>query len=582
MAVKIDPRVLDWQLTGPDEYMRLVRVAELRDGNGWYDTVIDRSNAPDGNALHWTRPMDILILSGAYVLSSVMGANDALFVSGAAVSPTIALLICFAIAWAFAPLVGKERSVVAAILVLIQPAVLAYTAAGRADHHSLLFLLSVLAAGGTIRLLSARPAPGSAALTGVVYGLAVWASVELMLVVALCQAAVAWGWIRFRHSTARPPFIAASAFLATTLLALSAEHPPDSLFTVELDRLSIPHVAIAAVCCAVWGAAWLMERRRGPDTPARRAMLVAASGIGGMLAVAAVVPGFAADPLSGVDPQVLRIWNARVSESDALAPTDLFHAGNFLYLIGATVPCAIYAAIGAWRQRNDARSLPWMLVVALLVTYFVLSLMYVRMAPFAEIFSVPVLAEMIGRLLNWSRHGPRRTLALLTACSTALLLISGGFVAGGYLMSLSASASHAAAAPQCRISRIASLLNDPAGLGATRLTIAGLPDYGPEILYRTRHAVVGSPYHRNGPGIWDSYRLFAAPKNEESREIIARRGIGLLLICPTRAERQFFTQETGNDNLYTRLTAGRMPPWLAQMPIDPEQTDGFRLFRVIQ
>jgi hypothetical protein len=46
MATKVDPRVLDWELTGPDEYMRLVRMVERRGGTGSYDTVMERSNAP--------------------------------------------------------------------------------------------------------------------------------------------------------------------------------------------------------------------------------------------------------------------------------------------------------------------------------------------------------------------------------------------------------------------------------------------------------------------------------------------------------------------------------------------------------
>ena len=583
MAVKVDPRILDGQLTGPDEYMRLIRVAELRDGGGWYDNVIERSNAPYGDALHWTRPLDVLILSGAYALSSFLSAEDALFVSGAAISPAIALLMCIAAVWAFVPLLGKERSVLAAAILLVQPAVLAYTAAGRADHHGLLFLLSVLAVGGTLRMLRARPAPGQAALAGVVYGLAIWVSVELTLLVALCQAAIAFAWIRFREFEARPRLIAAAAFFATMLLALAAEHPPAAMFTVELDRLSIPHVAAAAVGCAVWGVAWAVWRRgRGVDTPTRRAALIGAAGTIGALAMVAAFPEAAIDPLSAVDPRVLQIWNARVRELDSLIPTDLRHAGNFLYLIGAAAPCLLYAAIAAWRRRSDADSLPWMVMAVLLAAYFLLSLWHIRLAPYAEILSAPVLAEMVGRLLDWGRRHPKPKLALLAACIGASTLIAGGFAASSLLASFSASASHATSGPQCRISRISSVLNEPGGLGATPLTVAGLLDHGPEILYRTRHAVVGTPYHRNAAGIWDSYRLFAAPTETESRAIIARRGIDLLLICPSRAERQFFTQETGTDNLYTRLVDGAVPTWLAQVPTGPGNADGFRLFRVIR
>ena len=126
------------------------------------------------------------------------------------------------------------------------------------------------------------------------------------------------------------------------------------------------------------------------------------------------------------------------------------------------------------------------------------------------------------------------------------------------------------------------MLNDPAGLGAKPLVIGALIDRGPEILYRTRDLVVGTPYHRNGAGIWDSYRLFAAPKNVESRAIINRRGIDLLLICPSSAEKLFFTRQTGKDSLYTRLLDGKTPDWLAQVPIEPDRADGYRLYRVLR
>jgi hypothetical protein len=406
----------------------------------------------------------------------------------------------------------------------------------------------------------------------------------MIFLVALCQAAVALAWIRVKDFGARAPFVAAAAFLGTTVLALAAEHPPAALLAAEIDRLSLPHAVVAALCCAVWGAAWTAERQRHAETPARRAALIGAAGAAGMLVLAAAFPALVAGPFSQVDPRVLRIWDARVGELDTLVPTDLRHAGNFLYLVGAAVPCLVYAWAMAWRRRNDALALPWMLAALLLAGYLLLALRHVRVAPFAEIAAAPVLAEMISRLLDWSRRQVNRTGALLQASAAAFLLTAGGLVAGSHLLSRAAPVADAigAPAPQCRISRVAPVLNDPAGLGATPLTVAALLDHGPEILYRTQHAVVGAPFHRNGAGIWDSYRLFAASEEAESRDIAARRRIGLLLVCPSRAERLFFTQETGRNNLYTRLLDGTVPAWLAPVPMEPQRADGFRLYRVVR
>lgn len=50
LAITVAAPVFDGVLSGPDEYMRLVRVAERRDGTGSYDTVMERSNAPCADA----------------------------------------------------------------------------------------------------------------------------------------------------------------------------------------------------------------------------------------------------------------------------------------------------------------------------------------------------------------------------------------------------------------------------------------------------------------------------------------------------------------------------------------------------
>ena len=584
LAASVASRVFEGRLAGPDEYMRLVRVTELRDGAGWYDSVIERSNAPYGSTMHWTRPLDVLILGGAYALSPFLGAKDALFISGVLISPLLDLLICLAMAWAALPLFDRDRAILAALLVLIQPSVLAYSAAGRADHHTLLFLLFVIALGGTVRLLSPRPTTRGALAAGIAYGMAIWVSVEMTLLVALCQATTAFAWVRFREIKARPQLIAAAAFLATMLLALVLEHPPSALLAVELDQVSLPFAVMALLTCAVWGTARATERRY-PDritTPVRRAILLGAAGGIGVLILLALFPQLLAGPLAGVDPRIMQIWDAHVTENASLLPRNLKMAGKFLLLIGAVGPCLVYVAIVAWRRRNDPDSLPWTFLSILIAVYFALALELVRVAPFAEIASVPVLTVITARLGTWSEHRKNRLFRLLATGATAFLAMFGSVVAGTWLLTISAAASPRHHEPQCRLTHIAPLLNDPAGLGAKPLVIGALIDRGPEILYRTRDLVVGTPYHRNGAGIWDSYRLFAAPKNAESRAIINRRGIDLLLICPSSAEKLFFTRQTGKDSLYTRLLDGKTPDWLAQVPIEPDRADGYRLYRVLR
>ena len=52
--------------------MRRLRAFIARDhlaqtGN-WYDGSLPRSNWPYGEALHWTRPLDVVLLAGTFLL----------------------------------------------------------------------------------------------------------------------------------------------------------------------------------------------------------------------------------------------------------------------------------------------------------------------------------------------------------------------------------------------------------------------------------------------------------------------------------------------------------------------------------
>src|SRR5688500_16202198 len=73
----------------PDEYMRLVRIERLLEPGLWFDGSIPRANAPYGEVLHWTRPLDLLILAGAWPLASLLGEREALELAGVLVSPAL-------------------------------------------------------------------------------------------------------------------------------------------------------------------------------------------------------------------------------------------------------------------------------------------------------------------------------------------------------------------------------------------------------------------------------------------------------------------------------------------------------------
>lgn len=572
--------VFDGALLGPDGYMRLVRIGELLGGTGWYESLIARSNAPYGDALHWTRPMDVIILTVATLASPFTDDAQALFFAGAVTSPIVAFFACIAMAWAARPVLGRDRAILAVIIFLLQPGVLSYTMLGRADHHSLQFVAFILCIGATLRLLSDRRSVRNAVVAGVSYGGALWVSIELLLLVGLCQATLAavWPW-RDRVFT-RNQIILGGTFLATVLVALIIERPITGWFDIEYDRLSIVHVALAAIVTGFWLALYQNGHNRADATLRTRMTVAGIAGVAGLGVFGLFFPDFFAGPFASVDPRILPIWHDQVAELRPLVPTDMKSLGRFLFFIGAGPLCLVFLGIILWRERTHPASLRWAFLTVVLAVYFILSLKHLRFAPFAEIASAWALAEMVGRLMNWSEHVLTGARQFAVKCGATFFIILGALMSGTFVLAVTPDKAIDEKHPECKVANVAGLLNDRTGLGAQPTVVGGLLDYGPEFLYRTAHSVVGAPYHRNGNGIWDSYRLLAATDDAESQAIVKRRDIGIIVICPSVAERHFYLDDEQPDRLYNRLLADNPPDWLTPVPTDPDATSGFRIYTV--
>ena len=65
LAERHDGAYLEGELHDSNSYMRLVRVRNLIEGGDWHDHTIARANAPHGHTLHWSRPLDALLLAGS-------------------------------------------------------------------------------------------------------------------------------------------------------------------------------------------------------------------------------------------------------------------------------------------------------------------------------------------------------------------------------------------------------------------------------------------------------------------------------------------------------------------------------------
>ena len=216
----------DHGLVDTDSYMRVLRILDLYNGAGWYDTMTDRLGAPEGLSLHWTRPVDILILLPA-LLAHGFGVpiDRAVYWVGASFSAVCHILACFAAAWAAKPLWQSPGHRFAAVILLTNAAAFGYGIFGRADHHTLLLLLTALMLGCMLRAAlggsSDRAQRNWAALGGLAAGFGVWISPEMMVPIVPIIATLGLFWLDAPLDRRRMP--AESAVRGSLVEALEYE-----------------------------------------------------------------------------------------------------------------------------------------------------------------------------------------------------------------------------------------------------------------------------------------------------------------------------------------------------------------------
>ena len=566
----------DGDLIGTDPYMRLVRVTELLNGGGWFDSVIERSNAPFGDELHWTRPFDVLLIALAAPFAPFVGFKDALFAAGVVISPLLHLAALFGVIWAVVPLLGNQRARLAAIVAIGQPAIILQVMPGQADHHSLQLLMLVVELGLLIRLFDrgrASDRPRLAAAAGAIAGFGIWVSPEMTVLAGLAVVALGLAWFR-EAITAKALRHFALAMIALIAIALLLERPPSALLDVEYDKISLAHLATAFAVLLVAAAFEWIEAR--PTPPPRRLLLASPAAAAAGAALLLAFPGLVEGPAADVDPRLVPLWLDLVSELQPLFPTTVSEIGWLLVAAGPIIITLPFVLATAWRTRHEPAWAAWAMLALCSVVYFLLALWHVRFMPFAGILIAIVSAEILGRVRDWLQRLRIPLLRRVAWAIAAPLFVVGSMLVGGIVIVSTADVEGAVeAAAVCDLHAAAAAIDDQPG--STNAVVFAHIDFGPELLYRTDAAIVAGPYHRNGRGILDVYDFFSSSDLDQSRRLAEERDTEFVLVCDTPNEAGFFSAGTPGQSLYERLIDDDAPEWLSLAAHGTEE-ERFRLY----
>jgi asparagine N-glycosylation enzyme membrane subunit Stt3 len=577
--------ILDGAFVDPDCYMRLNRVIALSEGASWFDASEPLINPPQGHEQHWTRPLDVLLLVGARLISPFLGFPAALHSWAVAMSPLLGIITIFALAWAVRPVLDRRAQAVATLAFVVQPGVFAAFVIGRPDHHGLLLLLFVLHLGLTACSLARQCPTRTACMAGAIAALAIWISVESLVFVGAGLAALALAWVINGQPFARRCFQTTAATALALGAALLMERGFGNVGVIEADRISIVHLALFATIAMFWGIIAEGEQKGLAVSPAiaRLAAGVVAAGITGLVLLT-LFPVLATGPLGPVNALYNELRLQRIQELQPIVNWQQLLAGNWqeqvhsaLIQAGIALVAVPQVALRVYRSDGDNRRI-WLFIAIALFACLVLMVREIRWSPYGQALLVIPFGYWLASV---AQHIHQRLAATVSPRVAAVAVLSLVFV-GIDFPHLAArpfeSNDTADASAYCPIKETAALLSGKPH--AAESVILAVPEFGPEILYRSPFAVLSIPNHRPQPGFATTIAALAADDDAEAHDLLARHRVAYVMLCPTEAEAEYLAQAGDKQTLYRRLVDGAPPPWLR--PIDEPAVNraGLKVFAV--
>jgi hypothetical protein len=562
------PFASDYVGADNDDAMRLVVVRDLLAGQNWFDTTQYRLGLAGGTPMHWSRFIDLPIANLISFFSLFTEQRQAEVLALAVWPSLLVVPVLFSTGLAGYRLGGTAAMHATLVLTSILIVSLNRFQPGSIDHHNVQI---ALVAGIAAMLLSPAMRARDHAIAGVLAGFAIAIGVETTpLIGAVCLVvALRWAWHGRAFRDAATAFSLALAL--TTTAAFFATVAPSDYTQVTCDSLSYGFYALATL-----GGGTLFLTASLASAWSFRGRIFALAGAGGVIAAAVllIAPGCLANPLDALDPLLKTFWLDMVVEAQsALAQFRLDPAsiGGFY----ATGLLAIIVCLRCLYRREAAEA--HLILLALLVVAFAISLIQIRGAIFVYVLAAIPLGRMIAGLRKAANAEPKNlklglAFAGLTLVSTpATWALAGALLPGQSGNVLRAEFTAAAKQPSCTDEAVlAPLAREPVGV------VAAVSDLGAPILRFTGHRVLSAPYHRNQGGMLTELHIgLSNPRQAEAFLRGAR--VTLLAFCPGNTQTTLIA-DAEPQGLYASLLKGEVPPYLEQ--VTDAQGPVLRLYRV--
>ena len=562
-----------------DGYWHLMRVEKIHGEHNWNDLSLSRSNAPYGENLHWTKAFDILLLSGAYILSFFMPFEEALYWFGNFINPLMHFITFFLLVYISKNFLKVEDISLLSILLPFQLVTTRYFRMGNYDHHGFILLLFTIFLFTLLRAIQYEKAYGWSLLSGFIASLGIWAGIESLFYVVLLTAFMGLTWIIYDSNYSKSNFLMSLSLFITSAIILLIEFPVEKIFSIHFDRISIVHLCLWGLLLTFWLFVNILKHFKNITNNFSKRVMISSLGIFFCsIVMVNVFPKFFYGPEAGIDPLLKRIYMDHTTEFAPLFSNydKLFGYPNLSWLFGFT---ALLMCIYIIKHKQLTEKLSWSIIGLLLLAYGSISLYQARWLSYFQLLSIIPMSLILHKITKWEELNCKPSLRKLIIVATILAFCLAPFTISQVL---GKNTKPPLLRQSAFLNQLCIFLNEADIFDNKEYRILTSIYIGPLILYKTKHEVIGTPAHRNEKGILDTYKIMNSEDEEIGRGIIKKRDIDIILVGPPEYGMHDYLIPEGKQvgKFYHRLWYGPLPDWLEQIPITTELKNKIKIFRV--
>lgn len=240
--------ILRGNLPDADDYMYLTQVMDWLKGQGWYDNVQHRMDAPAGVPIHFSRLAQIPLAVGILFFKALGLPLRGAAILTALIEPVLLLGLCLSVLrWVTASVVPADWAGASAYVALFSLALLFEFMPGHVDHHGLVIVLTLAAMGCVLRLMDAPQNFKAGAAAGLILAVTMPIALEVLPWVLLLSAGLGAWSLRHGGKAAQSGAVYAASFLLGSVVCLALTRPWAAMGGVDVLTYSVVYVVLAGL-----------------------------------------------------------------------------------------------------------------------------------------------------------------------------------------------------------------------------------------------------------------------------------------------------------------------------------------------